>query len=54
MEYKILADVDVTLHEDRERNVVESANFFNSETWMEGHFHATETFNDDVSVWELV
>ena len=37
-----------------DRSVVESADFFISETWLEKHFSALETFSadsDDVSVW---
>ena len=49
-----LADVNGTLHDVLERSVVESAGFFTRRTWLDKHFHATETFgaiNDDVSVW---
>ena len=52
-----LADVKVTLHDVVERIVVESACFLTSGTWLEKHFHATDTFsaiNDDISVWLLV
>ena len=52
-----LADVNVSLHDVVERSVVEPAGFFTNETWLDKHFHATETFgaiNDDVSVWEVV
>ena len=49
-----LADVNGTLHDVVERSVVESAGFFTRGTWLDKHFHATETFgaiNHDVSVW---
>ena len=41
---QILADVHVTLHDVLERSVVEPADFFVSETWLEWHFSAMETF----------
>ena len=31
----------MTLHDAAERSVVESADFFTGETWLEQHFHAT-------------
>ena len=49
-----LADVNGTLHDVVDRSVVESAGFFTRGTWLDKHFHATETFgaiDDDVSVW---
>ena len=39
-----LADVNGTLHDVVERSVVESAGFFTRGTWLDKHFHATETF----------
>ena len=50
------ADANVTLHDVAERNVVESAGFFTNDTWLEYHFHPSDTFgpnSDDVCVWEL-
>ena len=47
----------MALHEAAEGSVVESAGFFNGETWLEQHFHAMETFSadsDEVSVRENV
>ena len=41
-------------HDVVKRSVVESAGFFTRGTWLNKHFHATETLgdiNDDVSVW---
>ena len=49
-----LADVNGTLHDVVERSVMKSTGFLANDTWLEKHFHATETFgaiNDDVSVW---
>ena len=53
--HKFLAGVNVTLR--LERSVVDSADSFTGDTWLEQHFSVMETFSadsDDVYVSEIV